>query len=65
MGMFNYVNINCHKCENHTEHTHLHDSPHGISGTHMAGSERYECRECGNSVYKEDGDRIGLKFILD
>lgn len=55
----------CPKCEKHTEHKHLHDGAHGISVTHMAGSERYECKECGTSVYKEYGEKQGLKFILD
>lgn len=36
----------CRKCEDLTEHAHLHDAAHGIEGTHMTGSERYECAAC-------------------
>ena len=44
---------------------HGHDEAHGLSGTHMGGSERYECRQCDKTWYKKDGEEIGLKFILD
>ncbi len=44
---------------------HLHNEAHGISGTHMANSERYECSKCNKSYYKEEGEKIGLKFFLD
>lgn len=57
--------IFCNICKKETEHSHLHDSAHGIEGTHMAGSERYQCVECGNGIYKEEGRKNGLDFFLD
>ncbi len=48
-----------------TESTHMHDCAHGIAATHMAGSERYECVKCGYAMYKDEGEKQGLKFILD
>lgn len=44
---------------------HLHDTAHGISGTHMAGSERYWCAKCGRTIRAEEGKKLGLKFVLD
>lgn len=56
----------CPKCGEHFL-KHIHNCAHGISGTHMAGSERFEC-ECGYSVFasdKEEAEKQGLKFELD
>jgi hypothetical protein len=41
----------CVKCKAITPHQHMHDCAHGIYGTHMAGTERYECRVCGYAIY--------------
>lgn len=42
----------------------MHDTAHGISGTHMAGSERFECTICGATT--RASDRVpGFTFILD
>jgi ribosomal protein L44E len=57
--------IFCNVCQKETEHSHLHDSVHGLEGTHMSGSERYQCVECANAIYKEEGEKKGLKFFLD
>lgn len=57
--------MNCPKCKEETEHSHKHDEAHGISGTHMDGSERYECKKCGHAMYKTEGEKQDLKFILD
>ena len=57
--------MKCPKCKKETEHRHMHDTAHGISETHMVGSERYECRICGYSMYKKEGEKQGLKYILD
>jgi predicted RNA-binding Zn-ribbon protein involved in translation (DUF1610 family) len=43
----------CPKC-GHAFFKHMHNCAHGIPGTHMAGSERYECMECGFGVYASD-----------
>lgn len=31
----------------------------------MAGSEHYQCKECGYIMFKEEGEAQGLKFFLD
>ena len=56
--------MECPRCEKTTEHTHRHYAVHGIPGTHMAGSEHYECVECGYTMYKNEGERQGLKYIF-
>lgn len=44
---------------------HVHDCVHGIPGTHMEGSERFEC-ECGFCVSdKDDAAKYNLIFIMD
>lgn len=55
----------CDNCKKETEHRHMHDTAHGISTTHMSGSERYECVECGHAIFKKEGVEKGLKFVLD
>jgi len=57
--------MQCPKCEKETEHVHEHDCAHGIPDTHMSGSERYRCRVCGYTMRKVEGEKQGLKFILD
>lgn len=55
----------CPECQTVGEFRHLHDEAHGISGTHMAGSERYECAKCGYAIFTAEGKKLGMKFILD
>lgn len=43
----------------------MHDTAHGLAGTHMEGSERYECVKCHSAIFKKEGIEKGLKFILD
>jgi len=57
--------MECSKCETESEFRHLHNEAHGLAGTHMAGSERFECKSCGYSVYKVEGEKLGFKFIAD
>lgn len=57
--------MDCPKCKRVVEHKHMHDCAHGIPETHMTGSERYECVECGHSVRKVEGEKQGLQFVLD
>lgn len=57
--------MNCPECQKKTETKHLYDAAHGIVGTHMDGSERYECGDCGYCMYKSEGEQQGLKFFLD
>jgi hypothetical protein len=57
--------IGCTACGKPTDHRHMHDTAHGIAGTHMAGTERYVCTKCGNAIYAKEGRERGLHFILD
>lgn len=57
--------VHCPRCDLQTTHHHVHDAAHGIAGTHMAGTERYVCEACGNAIFAAEGERLGLKFILD
>jgi hypothetical protein len=43
--------VACRKCEDVTPHRHLHDTAHGVAGTHMEGTERFVCSECGCTTY--------------
>lgn len=42
----------------------MHNEAHGISGTHMQGSERFTCKTCQTDVTPENNDGRFL-FILD
>ena len=55
----------CPKCNEPTLR-HMHDTAHGIAGTHMAGTERFEC-ECGFVCWGDSAEakKLGLKFVLD
>lgn len=57
--------MDCPKCKKVTKHHHKHDEVHGIPGTHMDGSERYECCECGYAMFKEEASKQGLEFFVD
>ena len=57
--------MKCPNCCRVTKHDHKHDCAHGIPETHMDGSERYECVNCGYVMQKEEGEAQGLKFVLD
>lgn len=54
----------CRQCESRTVHHHLHNRVHDQPGTHMAGTERYRCSECGCLTYQSDGVP-GFSFIHD
>ena len=47
------------------EFIHTHETAYGMPGTHMAGSERYECLGCNHSLFKSEGEALGLKFVCD
>ena len=56
--------MKCPGCKKETLR-HRHNEAHGISGTHMAGSERYEC-ECGfYAGAEEEGKKHNLEFFID
>jgi len=56
--------MECPKCKKDTL-KHMHNEAYGIAGTHMAGSERFECK-CGFRLSnKEEAKTHGLEFILD
>lgn len=55
----------CLTCQKVTSHWHLHDTAHGIRGTHMAGSERFECRSCGRNTFAHQPGAEAFPFVLD
>lgn len=56
--------MKCPKCGDETLQ-HLHQTAYGIIGTHIAGSERYEC-ECGFVVTnREEAEEFNLIFTED
>ena len=57
--------MKCPKCEEEVELKRMHDCAHGIPETHMDGSERFVCPNCQCHIYKSEGEKLGLKFILD
>ena len=57
--------MQCPKCKKETVHHHMHSTAHGIDGTHMAGSENYTCDDCGYKMFKSEGEKQGLKYVLD
>jgi transposase-like protein len=54
----------CPRCKS-VEFKHVHNAAHGLEGTHMSGSERFECQHCNRTIYKDEGTRLGFKFNLD
>lgn len=57
--------VGCPQCKQQAPMRHLHDTAHGIAGTHMAGSERFECSSCGYTLTQDEADARGLEYILD
>lgn len=55
----------CATCGQMRPFRHLHQTAHGIPGTHMAGTERFECAACGESYGPADGPPFPLRFVLD
>ena len=55
----------CSSCGTETNFRHRHDTAYGLAGTHMVGTERFECQTCGKAYYATDGAPPPLKFILD
>lgn len=53
----------CPNCKGST-FRHMHDGAHGMAETHMSGTERFECVQCGHNVYKRD-NVPNFVFILD
>lgn len=44
---------------------HLHETAHGVAGTHMDGSERFECTSCGRTLTREESEGRGLEYKVD
>jgi hypothetical protein len=55
----------CKVCEVEREFSHRHDTAHGMPGTHMVGTERFQCLTCQTTFFAADGAPPPLKFILD
>jgi len=48
------ISAHCQICHGPREFEHLHDTAHGLPGTHMAGSERFQCSTCRTAVHVDD-----------
>ncbi len=59
------TNYKCTDCGNFVPHRHMHDCAHGIAGTHMAGSERFECSLCGHRTHANQPGADLFPFVLD
>lgn len=59
------ITADCPHCEKKTEFNHVHNTAHGIPETHMAGSERFICKECKHPFYKHEGEKLGFRYVLD
>jgi uncharacterized membrane protein YgcG len=57
--------VKCPKCQYLGEFRHEHDAAHGIEGTHMEGTERFICSQCGHTVTAQSRDAHLFTFILD
>lgn len=55
----------CPECGVSTPMDHMHDTAHGIPGTHMDGSERYQCSVCSYHLTRDEADSRGLEYVLD
>jgi DNA-directed RNA polymerase subunit RPC12/RpoP len=55
----------CPHCSYTCAFKHMHDAAHGIEGTHMAGSERFQCSHCNHNVFIYSRGAEGFKFTLD
>ncbi len=60
------METHCETCQRKTIHNHLHNAAHGIPGTHMVGTERWECQDCGTATYANSGStNPDFIFVLD
>lgn len=60
------VNAKCPRCSSFIGHFHRHDEAHVISGTHMAGTERFVCSVCSHTTFaNSEPKNPAFKFILD
>jgi hypothetical protein len=55
----------CLMCEDLTPHEHWHDTAHGIAETHMVGSERFVCKQCGRTTHRNDEGWNHFKWECD
>jgi len=56
----------CDRCGKITLHNHLHDTAHGIAETHMVGTERFRCADCGYEIYaNSQTGAYKFPFVLD
>jgi DNA-directed RNA polymerase subunit RPC12/RpoP len=55
----------CPLCGHTIQFKHMHDAAHGLEGTHMVGSERFECPQCGHNVFCDSKGAEKFTFIFD
>ena len=57
--------VKCPACGQAAPMRHLHNEAHGISGTHMDGSERFECSACGYTLSREEAEGRDMEYTID
>ena len=57
--------MKCPNCKQDVRFNHTHDCVYGMPETHLEGTERYECENCGIGLYKPEGQKYGLRYVLD
>lgn len=60
-----HQSMTCPACKQAAPTQHMHSTAHGIPGTHMAGSERFECSACRHTLSREEAEGRGLAYALD
>jgi len=59
------IRHHCISCGTVTEHRHLHECAHGITETHLSGSERFVCTICSRATFAHSPDADTFAFVLD
>jgi len=57
--------VKCPECKAVVKPRHVHSSPYGFTGAHMAGTERFVCPECEYWLTREEAEDRGLVYVLD
>lgn len=45
--------------------SHLHNTAYGMPETHIAGTERFSCNDCGTDLTREEAIAAGCRYVLD
>ena len=55
----------CNANQTVTGYNHKHNAPYGMEQCHMAGTERFECKECEYPLTRPEAEARGLVYVLD